>query len=162
MVWGKCASPAVTRNVAAHTTAAVMATLERMAVPAEPCHNRLAGSASFTRPHGLCARPGDKPERMKSCSFGTTTAVFTIAATLRGGSSARREAHTASQLLSRAASVRRHLCPLGRLTTSVAASEKAGLVRFPAAAHVIAPVTDLRTLFRSIVPCLSGPIAHLA
>jgi len=51
---------------------------------------------------------------------------------------------------------------LGRLTTSVAASEKAGLVRFPAAAHVIAPVTDLRTLFRSIVPCLSGPIAHLA
>ena len=43
---------------------------------------------------------------------------------------------------------------------SVAASEKAGLARFPAAAHVIAPVTDLRTLFRSIVPALPGPIGH--
>ena len=45
---------------------------------------------------------------------------------------------------------------------SVAASEKAGLARFPAAAHVIAPVTDLRTLFRSIVPALPGPIGHPA
>jgi hypothetical protein len=39
---------------------------------------------------------------------------------------------------------------------------KAGLAKFPAATHVIAPVTDLRTLFRSIVPALPGPIAHLA
>ena len=31
----------------AHTTAAVTATLETMAAAAEPCHNRLAGSASF-------------------------------------------------------------------------------------------------------------------
>src|SRR5580692_12463857 len=38
---------------------------------------------------------------------------------------------------------------------SVATSEKAGPARFPAAAaHVIAPVTDLRTHFRSIVPAL--------
>src|SRR5258708_14185306 len=93
----------------------------------------------------LCARPGDKVERMKSCSFRTTTAVFTIAATLRSGWNARHEAHTASPLLSHAASVRRHFCPLGRLTTTVAASEKAGLVRFPAAAQVISPMTDLNT-----------------
>jgi hypothetical protein len=45
---------------------------------------------------------------------------------------------------------------------SVTAFEKAGLAKFPAATHVIAPVTDLRTLFRSIVPALPGPIAHLA
>src|SRR4030088_2828795 len=45
---------------------------------------------------------------------------------------------------------------------SVAASEKAGLARSPGAAHVIAPVTDLRTLFRSIVPALPGPIGHPA
>jgi hypothetical protein len=40
---------------------------------------------------------------------------------------------------------------------SVAASEKAGPAKFPAAAHVVAPVTDLKTLFRSIVPALPGP-----
>jgi hypothetical protein len=33
---------------------------------------------------------------------------------------------------------------------SVAASEKAGVARFPAAAHVIAPLTSHTTLFRSI------------
>jgi hypothetical protein len=45
---------------------------------------------------------------------------------------------------------------------SVAASEKARLATFPAAVHVTAPVTDLRTLFRSIVPALPGPIGHPA
>src|ERR1700687_4666351 len=79
-------------------------------------------ASATARANRLCARPGDKPERIKSCSFGTTTAVFTIAATLRGGSNARHKAHTASPLLPQAASVRRHLCPLGRLTTSKEAS----------------------------------------
>ena len=37
---------------------------------------------------------------------------------------------------------------------SVAASEMPGLARFPAAAHLIKPVTELRTLFCSIVPAL--------
>src|ERR1700729_807583 len=46
---GNNASPAVARKVAAHTTAPVAATLERMAAPAEPCRNRLEGSASFNR-----------------------------------------------------------------------------------------------------------------
>ncbi len=45
---------------------------------------------------------------------------------------------------------------------SVAASEGAGLARLPGAAHVIAPVTDLGTLFRSIIPALPGPIGHPA
>ncbi len=45
---------------------------------------------------------------------------------------------------------------------SVAASAQAGLARFPPAAHVFAPATDLRTLFRSIVPALPGPIGHPA
>jgi len=45
---------------------------------------------------------------------------------------------------------------------SVTAFEKTGLAKFPATTHVVAPVTDLRTLLRSIVPALPGPIAHLA
>jgi hypothetical protein len=49
-------------------------------------------------------------------------AVFTIGATPRSGWNARHEAHTASPLSSHAASVRRHCCPLGWLTTSKEAS----------------------------------------
>src|SRR6202163_3922951 len=74
----------------------------------------------------LCALLGDKLASVKCCSSGTTTVVFTIEAPLRSGWNARHEAHTALPLSSHAASVRRHFCPLGRLTTSVAASEKAG------------------------------------
>src|SRR3981189_1945011 len=70
----------------------------------------------------FCARMGDGLESMKCCSPGITAAGVTIGAPLRGGWNARHEAHSASPLLSQAASVRRHFCPLGRLTTSKEAS----------------------------------------
>jgi hypothetical protein len=52
--------------------------------------------------------------------------------------------------------------PAGNEQGSVAASEKAGPARFPAAPHVIARVTDLRTLSRPIVPVLPGQIGYPA
>jgi len=80
----------------------------------------------------LCARLGDKLERIKSCSRGTTAVLPFLP-----------------------------IGPADDEPGSVAASEKAGLARFPAAA-LIAPLTDLRTLFRAIVPALPGPIGHPA
>src|SRR3954454_21022711 len=51
----------------------------------------------------LWARLGGKLERMKFCSSGAATAVFTIGASLRSGCNARQEDYTASPLSSQAA-----------------------------------------------------------
>src|SRR5258705_1011342 len=52
-----------------------------------PAVMKKATSKTSTTPRAsrLCARPGDKLERMKCCSSGTTAAVFTIGATPRSG-----------------------------------------------------------------------------
>src|SRR5262245_13783192 len=50
---GKYASLAMTRTVRAHTTAADIATLERMLAPTEPAHNRWGGSESFKRAYAM-------------------------------------------------------------------------------------------------------------
>src|ERR1700743_845963 len=80
-------------------------------------------------------------------------------AAARGPERAARSSYGFDTLVTRSASVRRHCCPWCRLTTSNEASRplKGGSARFPAAAPVIAPATDVRTPFRSIVPAL-GPI----
>src|ERR1700681_660537 len=81
---------------------------------------KAATRASRTaRASRLCAGLGDKLERMKCCPSGTTAAVFTIGAPLRGGWDARKESHAAPPL---AASARRHFRPLDRLTASKDAS----------------------------------------
>src|ERR1700730_12328451 len=89
-------------------------------------------ASTTTRARRLCAGLGGKLARKKCRSSGTTAAVFTIGATLRSGCNARHEAHTASPLSSQTASGRRRRGWIGRI---------------PAAAHVIGPVTDFRTLF---------------
>src|SRR5260370_542333 len=112
----------------------------------------------------LCAWLGDKLERMKCCSSGRTAAVFTIerllAAAGTSGTKLIRLRHSRHELPQFAA-ISAH-GPADDEQGSVAAFERAGLARFPAAAHVIAPVTDLGTLFRSTVPALPGPIGHPA
>ena len=54
-------------------------------VESGPAVMKKATSKTSTTPRAsrLCARPGDKLERMKCCSSGTTAAVFTIGATPR-------------------------------------------------------------------------------
>src|SRR5258705_3218248 len=93
-------------------------------VESGPAVMKKATSKAITtaRASRFCVRPGDKLERKKCCSSGSTAAVFTIRATLRSGWNARHEAHTASTLSSQAASARRHFCLLGRLTTNKQAS----------------------------------------
>src|SRR5207244_2701440 len=60
-------------------------------------------ASTTARASRLCPRLGDKLERMKFCSSGTVTAVFTIGATLRSGWNARHEDYTASPRSSLAA-----------------------------------------------------------
>src|SRR6266699_1537862 len=109
------------------------------------------------------ARVGDKLERMKFCSSGSATALFTIGATLRSGwKGAARSSCGFATLVTRCLGSPPFpsIVPTDDEQGGVAASEKARLARFPAAVHVTAPATDLRTLFRSIVPALPGPIGH--
>src|SRR5262245_38391572 len=68
MVRGKCACPAVTRTVTAHTTAAITATLERMAAPAEPRHSPLVGSESYKRIYAMTNVGQPACHRLKSQS----------------------------------------------------------------------------------------------
>src|ERR1700704_2047193 len=66
-------------------------------VESGPAVMKKATSKTSTTPRAsrLCARLGDKLERMKCCSSGTTVAVFSIGAT-RSGWNARHEARAAS------------------------------------------------------------------
>src|ERR1700731_1837707 len=63
-------------------------------------------TSTTARASRLCARVGDKLERIKCCSSGTTVAVFIIGAPLRSGWNAWHEAYTASPFSSPVASVR--------------------------------------------------------
>src|SRR3984893_12096456 len=109
-------------------------------------------ASTTARASRRCARPGDKLERMKCCSSGTTAAVFTIGGTPRSGWGAGHGARMAFHTLAPGGLSRPQFAPFLPIGPaddeqgSVAASEKPGQARFPAAAHVIAPVTDLRTL----------------
>src|SRR5207247_8607364 len=67
----------------------------------------------------LCARPGDKLERMNCSPSRTTVLVFTIGAPLRSGYNARHEAHTASPLSSQAASPERGGATLCKLVDAM-------------------------------------------
>jgi hypothetical protein len=65
--------------------------------------NATSKASTTARASRLCARPGDKFERMKCCSSGTTAVVFTIGATLCSGWSARNEAYPLSRFSHHAA-----------------------------------------------------------